>query len=74
MQGEIEALGNGLSSWADYYSRAQGRYWKTPIKQRIEELAWAMAECKKQDVPFEYLVALKPGVQLNLTAPEKQAE
>jgi capsid protein len=68
MQGEIEALGNGLSSWADYYSRAQGRFWKSPIKQRIEELEWAMKECKDRGVPFEYLVALKPGVQMNINA------
>lgn len=73
MQGEIDALGNGLSSWADYYSRAQGRYWKSPIKQRIEELKWAMDECKRQDVPFEYLFSLKPGVQMNITAGDQSA-
>jgi capsid protein len=63
MKGEIEALGSGLNSWADYYSRAQGRFWKDPIKQRIEELRWAMAFCQKQTphVPFEYLYSLKPG-------------
>jgi capsid protein len=73
MQGEIEALGNGLSSWADYYSRAQGRFWKTPLKQRIEELEWAMKECKARNVPFEYLVALKPGVQMNINAGDQTA-
>ena len=63
MKGEIEALGSGLNSWAEYYSRAQGRFWKDPIKQRIEELRWAMSECAAQSpkVPFEYLYSLKPG-------------
>jgi capsid protein len=66
MKGEIEALGSGLNSWAEYYSRAQGRFWKDPIKQRIEELRWAMNECAAQSpvVPFEYLYSLKPGTTI----------
>lgn len=66
MKGEIEALGSGLNSWADYYSRSQGRFWKEPIKQRIEELRWGMQECARQDppVPFEFLYSLKPGTAM----------
>ncbi|MEA3186226.1 MAG: hypothetical protein QOD99_56, partial [Chthoniobacter sp.] len=74
MQGEIDGLHSGLNSWADYYSRSQGRCWKGPLEQRIEELRWASAKCKEANIPLEYIFAPKPGtVMVPMNGEDKTA-
>lgn len=60
IQGDVLALQNGMLTWEDYHNQ-RGANYQDKIGKQIAALKWAMDECKKDGVPFEYIYALKPG-------------
>jgi capsid protein len=66
MTGQVDALHAGLDTWQAYYARAEGRFWKEPIMQRIRELAFVKAECEKAGIDPALIFAPKPGTLLQV--------
>lgn len=66
MSGQVDALHAGLDTWESYYARAEGRFWKEPIKQRIAELKYVKEECEKAGIDPALIFAPKPGTLLQV--------
>jgi capsid protein len=66
MTGQVDALHAGLDTWQSYYARAEGRFWKEPIKQRIAELKYVKEQCELAGIDPALIFAPKPGTLLQV--------
>jgi len=57
---ELDRLNAACSTWEEYWA-ARGKSGKKMVRKRIDELADAMKYAEEKDVPFEYVISMKPG-------------
>jgi capsid protein len=57
---ELERLNQGCGTWEEFWAR-RGKVGRKQVFKRIDELKETMDYAKKQGVPFEYVVQMKPG-------------
>ncbi len=57
---EIARLQSGCLTWEEFWG-SRGKSGKKMVHARIDEIKDAMDYAAKQNVPFEYFMALKPG-------------
>lgn len=57
---EQQRLATGCGTWEEFWG-ARGKNGKKQVHRRIDEIKDAMDYAKKQTVPFEYVMQMKPG-------------
>lgn len=70
----MEEIDRGLGTVADWHRSISGASGEDKIVQRIDEVAFAMAECAKKGVPYELAFPPRAGAAPAATATEPQNE
>jgi capsid protein len=59
---ELDRLNAACGTWEGYWA-ARGKSGKKMVEKRIDEIAAAMVYAEDKNVPFDYVLPLKPGAQ-----------
>lgn len=67
----IMQLETGLTSWSEQWGQ-KGKSWKRAVRQRIQEVKWALDECKENDLSYADVFGAMEGKPMSEEEKEEQ--
>lgn len=71
---EMNLIDAGMGTWNDWYQSTGGAYWKPKIVQRIDEVAFAKAECAARGLDYREVFPVRQGTAAPATSTTSTTE